>query len=71
MLKQWRGAAYWLAVDGLLSLHSYRTQNHHPRNGTSHDGPGPSAIDHQLRKYLAADLMEAFSQLRFSPFKLL
>ena len=30
-----RGAAYWLALHGLFSLLSYRTQDHQPRDGPS------------------------------------
>jgi hypothetical protein len=30
---------YWLASLGLLSLLSYRTQGHQPRDGTTHKGP--------------------------------
>ena len=37
-----RGAAYWLAAHGLLSLISYRTQDHQPRDATNHSGLGPS-----------------------------
>ena len=36
MQKPWRGAAYWLAYHGLLSLLSYRTQDNQPRDGTTH-----------------------------------
>ena len=32
----WRGAAYWLALPGLFSLLFYRTQDHQPRDGTTH-----------------------------------
>ena len=32
------GAAYWLAPHGLFSLLSYRTQDHQPRGGTTHQG---------------------------------
>ena len=32
-------AAYWLVQAGLLSLLSYRTQDHQPRDGTTHNGP--------------------------------
>ena len=35
------GAAYWLAPHGLLSLLSYRTQDHQPKDGTTHNGLGP------------------------------
>jgi hypothetical protein len=39
-----RGAAYWLAFPGLLGLLSNRTQDHQPRDGTTHNGPSP--LDH-------------------------
>jgi hypothetical protein len=38
MQRPWRGATYWLVPHGLLSLLSYRTQDHQPRGGTTHDG---------------------------------
>ena len=40
MQTPWTGAAHWLALHGLLSLLSYRTQNHQPRDGTAHSGLG-------------------------------
>jgi len=40
------GAAYWLAYHGLLSLLSYRTQHHQPRDGTTHNGLAYIHIDH-------------------------
>jgi hypothetical protein len=36
-----KGVSYWLASPGLLSLLSYRTQDYHPRDGTTHNGPSP------------------------------
>ena len=33
-------AAYWLAPHDLLTLLSYRAQDHQPSNGTSHNGLG-------------------------------
>jgi len=39
MQRTWRGTAYWLASPGLLSLLSYGTQDHQPRDGTTHKGP--------------------------------
>ena len=37
MQRPWRNAVYyWLAPHGLLSLLSYRTQVHQPRDGTPH-----------------------------------
>jgi hypothetical protein len=41
MQRPWKGAAYWLAPHGLLGLLSYRTQDHQPRDGTTHNGLGP------------------------------
>jgi hypothetical protein len=38
MQRPWRGAAYWLASPGLLSLLSYRTLDHQPRDGPTHNG---------------------------------
>jgi hypothetical protein len=38
MQRPQKFAAYWLAPHGLLSLLSYRTQNHQPRVGTTHSG---------------------------------
>ena len=40
MQRPWRGAAYWLALHGLLSLLSHRTQGHQPRDGAIHNGLG-------------------------------
>jgi len=39
MQRPWRDIAYWLASPGLLNLLSYRTQDHQPRVGTTHNGP--------------------------------
>lgn len=43
-LKQglWRGANYWLALGGLLSLLSSVLHDHLPRGGTIHIGMGGS-----------------------------
>ena len=41
-----KGAAYWLAPCGLLSLLSYITQHYQPRDGTTHSGLGPLSLDH-------------------------
>ena len=41
MQRTWRGATYWLGHHGLLNLLSYKTQDHQPRNGTTHKGLGP------------------------------
>jgi hypothetical protein len=42
--RTWRGAIYWLASPGLLSLLFYRTQDHPPRDGTIHNGLGPPPL---------------------------
>jgi hypothetical protein len=45
--QRWRGAAYWLAPHGLLSLLSYRTQDHLLRDGPTDNGLGlPTSITH-------------------------
>jgi hypothetical protein len=51
---------------GLIILLSYRTQNHQPRDGTTHSGlsPQPSFIEKNPPQL---DLMDAFSQLRLLP----
>ena len=36
--KSWRDVPYWLAPHGLLSLLSYRTQDHQPKGGPTHSG---------------------------------
>lgn len=36
--ESWRSIAYWLVSHGLLSLLSYRTQDHHPRDVPTHKG---------------------------------
>jgi hypothetical protein len=59
----WRGAAYWLASPGLLSLLSHRTQDYEPRDGTTHNGPSPHLITNR-ENALQLDLMEAFPQGR-------
>ena len=57
-LKQrpWRGAAYWLAPHGLLSLLSYRPQDHQPRYDTIHSRLG---LDQSLIKKCSIGLPTA------------
>jgi hypothetical protein len=48
--RLWRGAAYCLAHLGLLSLLSYRIQDHQPRSGQTQNGwggPPPSIINYK------------------------
>lgn len=61
-----RGAANWLAVHVLLSLLSYRPQDHQSRDDTPL--PINLALPPSITNYknaLQLDLMESFSQLRF------
>ena len=44
--RPWRSADYCLALHGLLSLLSYRTQNHQPSDVTTHNGLGPALNNH-------------------------
>jgi hypothetical protein len=44
MQRPWRSAVYWLTYNDLLSLHSYRTQNHQSRDGPTHNGLGPPPL---------------------------
>ena len=60
MQKPWRGAAYWLASHGLLSLLSYRTQDHQSRDGTINYELGPSPLMTNWENALQPDLMETF-----------
>ena len=60
-----------MLLTGLLSLFSYRTQKHQPRDGTTHNGVGPftsiTNLENALQAGLQPDLIEAFSQLRLPP----
>jgi len=42
MQRPQRDAAYWLVSHGLLSLLSYRIQDHKPRDGAAHSGLSPN-----------------------------
>jgi hypothetical protein len=44
MQRPRRATAYWLAPHGMLSLLSYRTRDYQLRDGTTHNGLGPSPI---------------------------
>jgi hypothetical protein len=65
MQRPWKGAAYWLASPGLLSLLSCRTQGHQPRDGITHNQwmALPPLITN-WENALQLDLMEAFPQER-------
>jgi hypothetical protein len=62
--RPWRGGAYSYALPGLLSLLSYRTQDHQPRVGTAHNELSPpTPVIHQVDA-LPANLVWTFSLLR-------
>ena len=61
------GAAYWLPMVCSASLLSYRTQNYHLRDGSTHNGLSPPPLITNLEKAIELDLIEAFSQLRLLP----
>ena len=44
MQRPWRDVTYWHASPGLLSLLSFKTQDHQPRDGPTLNGP--SQLDH-------------------------
>lgn len=70
MQRPRRGAAFWLGPHSLLSLLSYRTQDHQLRNGTSHNGLGPPPSMINQENFLEPDFISAFCfQLRFLPFR--
>ena len=49
---------------GLLSLLSYRTQDHQPIDGTTHNSLGPPSSITNLKDTLQLDSMNAFSPTR-------
>ena len=63
MQRLWRGAGYWLDLHGLLSLlFFYRTQDHWPRDGITHNWLGfPHPLTHELL------LKKMFYRLAYSP----
>jgi hypothetical protein len=38
MQRPWRSATYWLVPHCVLGQLSYRNQDHHPRDGHTHNG---------------------------------
>ena len=44
MQRPWRTVAYWFALRGLFCLLSYRTQDHQPRGGLTHNRLGPLTL---------------------------
>jgi hypothetical protein len=68
MQRPWRGAAYWLAPHGLLSLLSNRrSQDHQCWSGSIHSEPGPAILkikqENAPQARQQANLMGAFSQI--------
>jgi len=44
MQRPWKDVTSWLSFPSLLSLLSYRTQDYQPRDGTTHNGLGPTLL---------------------------
>jgi hypothetical protein len=63
------GVAYWFALQNLLNLLSYRTQNNLLRDVPTHKGLGPPLSITNQEGVLQLDLMLSLSQLRFLPFR--
>jgi hypothetical protein len=55
-----------LAFHGLFSLLSCRTQDHQPRDGTTHNVPDPPPTITNKENTLQLDLREAFSPTKIS-----
>jgi len=66
MQRPWRDVTHWLASPGLLSLLSYRIQDHQPRDGPTHNGLAPPTLITNWENALQLDLVEAFPQGRLS-----
>lgn len=64
MQRLQRGAAYWFALHDLLNLLSYRTMDHHLKDGTIHHGLDNSPLITNWEHTLQMDFMTIFSQLR-------
>ena len=64
MQRPWRDVAYWIAPHGLLSLLSYRIQDHQPRNGTTYNGLGPPLLITNREDTIQLDYIVAFPQPR-------
>jgi hypothetical protein len=63
--RSWCRGHGGVLLTGLFSLSSYRTQDHQLRDGTTHNGLGPSPSITNKENALQPDLMEAFSQMQF------
>jgi hypothetical protein len=42
--RPWRSAVYYLVLNGLFSLLSYRTHDHQARDGPTHSGLNPPLL---------------------------
>jgi hypothetical protein len=62
------GCCLLACYHGLLSLVSYRTQDHQLREGTTHKWARSATTKPYLGNALQLHLMVAFSQLRFPPY---
>jgi hypothetical protein len=61
MQRPWRNVASWLVPHDLLSLVSYRIQNHQLRDGTTHNGLDPPTLitdyENLLQTYLHSPVL--------------
>jgi hypothetical protein len=70
--KAMEGAVYWFAPHGLLSLLSYRVQDHQPRDGTTHSGmstPSSTTNKGNALRLIPKSGGDGFSQFQFPPLK--
>jgi hypothetical protein len=56
MQKPWKSIVFWLALHDLVSPISYRTQNHHLRDCTTHNGLDPPTL---MQKKCSPDRLKA------------
>jgi hypothetical protein len=64
MQRPWRGAAYWFAPHGLLSLLSYTAQDDQPRDDTDHSELDSLTLTISQENSPQANLVGTFSQLK-------
>ena len=60
MQESLKEVPYWLASPGLLSLLSYRTKDHEPKDSVIHNGLDPPQLITNGENTLQLDLMEVF-----------
>ena len=67
MQNPWKGAVHWLASQDLFSVLSYRTEDHQPRDVTTHGELGTLPLITNHVKALVLNLIEQLPQLRPLP----